>query len=314
MTDDVQRLRRAREHSALRRAGYRILPGEMFSYILHLRPREWPIMAAHTALGFFLAAGFRPHQSGSSWDALAWGLLLWVGCLNAGTLALNSAFDDDDDDIGYLNAPPPPPPYLAHVSVALLAAGLALSLTLPAAFTAVYALCFAISILYSVPPFRFKAVAGMDWIINMFGFGTFTPFAGWAITGRPLELWAALVLIAFCPLFAALYPLTQLYQMHEDRSRGDRTLALAIGLRASLLVAIAGTLIAFLFFAAAALAGPASRFWPLIAVAFTAWMAALLPWYRHREHRSPAEHQRGMYHALKAWALTDAAVLLTFAV
>ena len=38
---------------------------------------------------------------------------------------------------------------------------------------------------------------------------------------------AALVLFAFCPLFAALYPLTQIYQHAEDSRRGDRTLVVS---------------------------------------------------------------------------------------
>src|SRR5690606_30442464 len=41
----------ARTLNAARRLGFRLLPGDGFSYILHLRPREWPIMAAHTAVG-----------------------------------------------------------------------------------------------------------------------------------------------------------------------------------------------------------------------------------------------------------------------
>jgi len=61
-------------------------------------------------------------------------------------------------------------------------------------------------------------------VINMWGFGTLTPFAAWAATGRPLDAGHALVLLGFCPLFAGLYPLTQLYQVEEDRRRGDRTL------------------------------------------------------------------------------------------
>ena len=86
-----------------------------------------------------------------------------------------------------------------------------------------------LSVLYSVPPFRLKAVAGADWLINMVGFGTLTPLAGWATTGRPADAAAWIVLLAFCPLFAALYPLTQLYQLDEDARRGDRTLALLLG-------------------------------------------------------------------------------------
>src|SRR3989449_7844816 len=35
----------ARTRNAWRRWGYRVLPGELFSYVLHMRPAEWPIMA-----------------------------------------------------------------------------------------------------------------------------------------------------------------------------------------------------------------------------------------------------------------------------
>ena len=46
------------------------------------------------------------------------------------------------------------------------------------------------------------------------------------------------MLLAFCPLFAALYPLTQLYQLEEDTRRGDRTLACVLGVRRSLTAAV----------------------------------------------------------------------------
>jgi hypothetical protein len=39
----------------------------------------------------------------------------------------------------------------------------------------------------------------------------------------------------------------------------------------------------------------------------------LLPWYRQAREWAPAQHQRGMYLALGAWAVTDAAVLFGWA-
>src|SRR5437764_1423693 len=238
-------------------------------------------------------------------------LVVWVVFLNGGTLAINSVFDKDEGDIGYLRAPPPPPRHLLGFSAALLAGGQLLSVALPPAFRIDYAICLVLSILYSVPPFRFKAVAGVDWVINMWGFGTLTPFAAWAATGRPLDLAHGLVLLGFCPLFAGLYPLTQLYQMEEDRRRGDRTLALMLGMRASLAVAIACTVLAFALFAwAAALLWVGA--W-LLVVPLILWLAVLLPWYRRRDALSAAAQQRGMYQALGAWAVTDVAVLLVFA-
>ncbi len=304
----------ARSFNVFRRVGYRILPGDGFSYLLHLRPAEWPIMAAHTALGFILAVGLGPLARGERLGTGLWALFIWVALLNGGTLALNSVFDRDQGDIGYLRAPPAPPRHLLAFSLGLLAAGQVLALTLPRGFALVYAACFAMSLAYSVPPLRFKAVAGVDWVINMWGFGTLTPFAGWAATGRPLDLVHALLLVGFCPLFAALYPLTQIYQFEEDARRGDRTLALILGMRSSLLAAIGATLLAFALFAAAAARRAASAWqWLGIAIALASWLRVLLPWYRRRDTMTPAQHQRGFYHALTAWAVTDVAVLLAFA-
>jgi 4-hydroxybenzoate polyprenyltransferase len=303
--------------SRAREAGYRLL-GSRLDYVLHLRPVEWPIMAAHTTVGYLLAVGLGGAAQGERLGPALLGLALWVGCLNGGTLALNSAFDQDEGDIAYLRNPPPPPRHLAAFALLLMAAGQVAALALPPAYQAAYAVCFVLSVLYSVPPIRLKAVAGADWVINMVGFGTLTPFAGWAATGRPLGATEAIVLLAFCPLFAALYPLTQLYQMEEDARRGDRTLALILGVRRSLDATIAAATVAFALFAWAAARSlwftPASGAWrwALLGVALLAWLAVLGPWRVLAARLSPADHQRRMYHALAAWAVTDLAVVLVW--
>jgi 4-hydroxybenzoate polyprenyltransferase len=297
-----------------RRWGYRFVPGDGFSYVLHLRPAEWPIMAAHTALGFVLAVGLVPLLHGERLGTLLWALVLWVVLLNGGTLAINSVYDKDEGDIGYLRSPQRPPAHLLGFSLALLAAGQALSFLLPGTFRLVYFVCFLMSLAYSVPPLRFKAVAGVDLVINMWGFGTLTPFAGWAATGRPLDLVHGLVLCGFCPLFAGFYPLTQIYQFDEDQRRGDRTLALILGLRRSLIVSIVATLLAFACFVSAAYLRFATPWgWVAIAVAFLGWLYVLVPWFRQHERWTPDQHQRGFYAALVAWAITDVAVLVAFA-
>ncbi len=302
-----------RTHTRARTLGYRLLPGETFSYLLHLRPREWPIMAAHTAVGFMLAVGVTQAVSREWLPRFVAALSVWVICLNGGTLAINSAFDRDSGDIGYLDAPPPPPRGLFRFGLALMAVGQVAALLLPRGFAVAYAICFLLSVLYSVPPFRFKAVAGMDWLINMIGFGTLTPYAGWAATGLPSgEM--VLVFAAFCPLFAALYPLTQLYQFEEDMARGDRTLALMLGMRASLSVAIAASGVAFACFAVAAMLAqvPAVRAIPL-ALSGVIWLGILSRWSARCDRMTAAQHKRGMYAALLAWGVTDVAVLAAFA-
>lgn len=301
--------------TSVRGAGYRLL-GPRFDYLLHTRPAEWPIMAAHTLVGYLLAVGVNGVQRGERLGSEILGLGLWVVCLNGGTLALNSAYDRDEGDIAYLRRPPPPPAYLASFGFCLMTLGLLGSFLLPAGYRTVYAVCFGLSVLYSVPPFRLKAVPGADWVINMLGFGTLTPYAGWAAAGIRLDQTHGLILFAFCPLFAALYPLTQIYQFEEDRRRGDRTLALMLGVRKSLLTSLGAAGVAFALLALAGLrvgwGTQDGRRWLPLAASALAWGLVLVPWLLLRARMSARDHQRGMYLALGAWALTDVAVVLAW--
>jgi 4-hydroxybenzoate polyprenyltransferase len=301
--------------TSARRTGYRLL-GSWFDYLLHTRPAEWPIVTAHALVGYALAVGLPGAAQGDRLGPALLGVLLWVVCLNGGTLALNSAYDRDDGDIAYLRRPPPPPAHLAGFGFGLMVLGLAASFALPAGYRAAYAICLVLSVLYSVPPFRLKSVPGPDWIINMWGFGTLTPYAAWAATGLPVEPTRGLVLLGFCPLFAALYPLTQIYQIEEDSRRGDRTLARTLGLRLSLLAAAGATLLAFALFSAAGVLsgwGPGEWWrWLALGLCAGAWCMVLLPWLRRYQGMTAAGHQRGMYHALGAWAVTDLAVVLAW--
>lgn len=276
-------------------------------------------MAAHTTVGYLLAVRLDGAASGERLVAAAVGIVLWVVGLNGGTLAVNSAFDRDEGDVAYLRNPPPPPTRLFRFGLALMVAGQLAALLLPTGFALAYALCFTLSILYSVPPVRLKAVAGADWLINMWGFGTLTPFAGWAATGLPLDAARGLVLLAFCPLFAALYPLTQIYQMEADQRRGDRTLALRLGLRRSLVVSLLCAALAFALFV---LVGVRAGWrldtiadlarWAAVLGSAGCWGAVLRPWLAQHAGLQVAEHQRRMYLALGAWAITDVAVVLAW--
>jgi 4-hydroxybenzoate polyprenyltransferase len=301
--------------SRFRQAGYRLF-GSRFDYLLHTRPLEWPIVAGHATLGYLLAVGLEGAAHGGRLGSAAIGIGLWVACLNGGTLALNSAYDRDEGDVAYLRHPPPPPAQLAGFGIGLMLLGLALALVLPVEYRVAYASCVILSLLYSTPPARLKAVAGADWIINMIGFGTLTPYAGWVATGLPLTVPGGLVLLAFCPLFAALYPLTQIYQFEEDARRGDRTLARALGVRWSLVAAGLGFALAFVGFGLAGQAAgwnPADGWrWACIAAAAGGWLVVLVPWYLKRDAMSSGDHQRGMYRALLAWAVTDLCVGLAW--
>ncbi|MFN8009879.1 MAG: UbiA family prenyltransferase [Holophagaceae bacterium] len=297
---------------ALRAAFEKLLGREALAYLLHLRPMEWPIMTAHLLLGALWASGLGAFAPGAwPWTLLGW--FAFVALLNGGTLAINSAFDNDEGDIGYLKAPPKPPRHLLAFSVLLLAASLAAALPFfrigPSGGLFFWTVlgCVVMSVLYSVPPVRLKARAGWDLLINCLGFGFLTPLAGWALSGRPVPaavLWAC---AGFGLLFAALYPMTQIYQVAEDRARGDRTLVIRMSVPRSLDMALAALALAHGAFARAAWIHGRQPLW--LAGSLAAWLLVLVPWRLAWARWTDAQHEAGMYRGLVAWAITDLSLL-----
>ena len=281
----------------------RILPPGWLPYLLHTRPRAWVIVIAHMSVGFLLGVGFdvTRYQLGRwALAALAWGILG-----NGGTLALNSAFDKDEGDIGYLEQPPPVPRHLLPFALVLLLLGLPVAMAVGVRFTAVYLVCLVLSVVYSMPPLRFKARAGLDVLTNATGYGALTLYAGWAAADQPFVSPIVNVVMAFFCFFVGFYPLTQIYQFAEDRKRGDSTLALALGKENALRVALASVGVGFGFLALEAVLHYRTVRSAGLLLAFVAWMAVLIPWYVRHRRVDVLYEKRGFYLALYAWALTD---------
>lgn len=284
---------------------------------LHLRPQSWPIVFAHFSGGAAIAMGQAPELTTRMILQYLAGGALWTIFLNGGTLAVNSAFDEDEAgaDIGYLDSPPPTPPTLARTSINLMVLGLAGAFALPWGYFWVYITCFLLSLFYSVPPLRLKAVPGVDLLINMVGYGALNFAAGALAPGTGLlrpGLFAAIVWLAFAFafLFGAFYPMTQIYQIPADAAKGDRTLAVRFGTRRVLALSI-GLVLASGFCQIAAAWSIQMHLWGYVAMLFSsgAWIAFTIDWLRRTEGYPS---QKGMYRALKLWAISDAVVILTF--
>jgi len=289
----------------------KILPSSWVPYVLHLRPRAWPIVAAHMSAGFFLANGFTFQP-----DTLKrWliGMVTWTILGNGGTLAINSFYDRDEGDIGYLDNPPTPPKYLHIFSIVLMLLGLPLSAMLGQRFFITYAVCMVMSVLYSVPPFRAKARAGFDVLINSIGYGGLTFYAGWAALNRPLDSTIINVVLGFAFLFAGFYPLTQIYQMEEDHRRGDTTLALRLNKRNALRFASGAVAIAFVFF----VGETAVRYFDIrslgILISLVLWAIFLIHWNTNYAVVDNGYEKKGFYRALWIWAVTDISIVLAMA-
>ena len=118
------------------------------------------------------------------------------------------------------------------------------------------------------------------------------------------------VALGFFFLFVAFYPLTQIYQMDEDRERGDHTLALALGKRNALLLSLAAVVLAFVFFLSEAAAHYLTWRSIGLVIALALWLALLIPWLRRSASSDRPSEQRGFYQALWIWAITDVAIVI----
>jgi len=286
------------------------------------RPAQWPILSAQLAVGILLAVpvlrpdgGFGDRLAFSPWIlAAAWAA--WVPLLNGGTLAFNSAYDRDTGPVAYLRNPPPPPAWLAAFGLAAMIGGALLGgLSVGLGFGLITLVCVLLSVLYSHPAVRLKARPGLDLLTNMIGYGAGTTVAG-ILAGRAaldsgappaggFGLWFG---VGFGLLFGSFYPLTQIYQIRADRGRGDRTLATALGVRRSLVVALLLGLAAGGAFWVGLDVRPTAPRWPLIA-ALGLWIGHLVLWLNGAAGFTDARHERGMYIALALWAVTDLAIL-----
>jgi len=300
--------------------GQRFL-GSRFQYLLFLVSGLLATSCSEVILGKTTL----PADTSPGWPGLlAW--VVWVICLNGGTLAFNSAYDRDEGDVAYLRAPPPPPEHLALFSLLLMLAGVGLAFMVSADFGWITALCVALSVAYSHPRTRWKGIAGADLGVNMVGYGGCTTLAGIVagqrVVGQTMlagdsalsdpNTWY--LVAGFGLLFGSCYPLTQIYQLDEDRQRGDRTLVAALGLRRSLWLAVVLALAAVVpLYLATALDRAGGITWPhyLPLAAHCAWMTHLGWWLIRAERMSPRDHERGMYLALGLWAVMDITLLVS---
>jgi len=84
-------------------------------------------------------------------------------------------------------------------------------------------------------------------------------------------------------------------------------------MRPSILVAPGCTVLACALFTSSAVLLDVGTKGYAIVVPLVLWLMVLVPWLLRHDHWSPAQHQRGMYRALAAWAVTDLTVLFVFA-
>jgi 1,4-dihydroxy-2-naphthoate octaprenyltransferase len=153
-------------------------------------------------------------------------------CFYGGTTAFNTHYDRDEGPVGGLAHPPTAGPWLLPGSLALQGLGLVIAATLGAVFFVVCFVYAVLGVLYSHPKTRFKRDPWLSWLVVMIGQGVLGTAAG-VVLRTPVLVTTEIAwgVVAAASTVGAMYPLTQLFQTDEDRRRGDRTTAIALGRR-----------------------------------------------------------------------------------
>lgn len=185
----------------------------------------------HLRLGFLLGGGsFSP--SAKVLVAIGIFVAFHIGAFG-GLTALNSYYDRDDGPIGGLWQPPRPPKYLWAFAWLVQSSGLAAVLPFDFRLAAIYALIVTLALGYSHSATRWKGHPWKSLAIAAIGQGVCDFAAGVVTAGTtshfcpaPVAIWCGCA--GATAVVGAFYPLTQLFQLNDDRERGDRTTAMAL--------------------------------------------------------------------------------------
>lgn len=198
---------------------------EAWSFFVHLR---WHYQVFILSGGYLLGGLFQPLDAPGAFVLQFLNVHL---LLNGGVTAFNSYYDEDEGPVGGLEHPPPMARWMMPASLVLQMVGAALAAWEGTAFVVLWGLTMVLSVFYSAPPFRWKSRPLLSLVAVGVGTGTNTFLMGYLAAGPDgLDARVLVAAVGVALLLLSLYPVSQVFQIEEDRARGDRGFAVAHGL------------------------------------------------------------------------------------
>ncbi|MBI4144543.1 UbiA family prenyltransferase [Candidatus Woesearchaeota archaeon] len=150
--------------------------------------------------------------------------------LFGGVTAYNSYWDKDKGPIGGLKHPPKMEGWMLYAAWALQILGILLGLSLGAYFTLFFAISILLFWLYSSPNVRLKEkpIASLVTISLATAFTSF--YLGYfALGAQSITVTSVLAAIGATLIIASMYPLSQLYQILQDKQKRHNTFTAVFG-------------------------------------------------------------------------------------
>ncbi|MEX0769802.1 MAG: UbiA family prenyltransferase [Balneolaceae bacterium] len=197
----------------------------MIRFIIHLR--------LHYQL-FILSGGY---LLGGVWVSDLDLTNFWLQFLNVhillygGATAFNSWWDKDEGPIGGLKNPPEMEPWMRELSLLIQFAGLIWAFSAGRGFAVVYGVSMVFFWLYSTPLARWKGSPVLSLAAIGVSTGTNSVLLGAFAGGGTLTFELLMAAAGSGLILLSLYPVSQIYQIEEDRKRGDETFAARFGIQ-----------------------------------------------------------------------------------
>lgn len=205
----------------------------MKNLFLHLRLNMSLVLAPIFLWGFMLS------QGNLSFNVLL-GFISFHIFLYGGSNAYNSYYDKDEGPIGGLKNPPKVTDTLLYFSLACKFIGLLIAYYINHNFFIVYFIFFILSIVYSYKSTRWKANPFLSILTVGLGQGGLAFIGGWFSATQNIDNYPIFIFGVLTTIFMSLgvYPLTQLYQIEEDKRRNDITFAVYWGIKKSFIFSL----------------------------------------------------------------------------
>jgi 4-hydroxybenzoate polyprenyltransferase len=196
----------------------------MKSFIIHLR---LPYMFGVLSAPYLISAVFSRH---SHWQEFWIQFVLIHTLLFGGATAFNSYWDKDEGPVGGLKNPPKMAEWTRFASIFLMVIGLLINYDKSFLYNGIYLFSLVLFWVYSSPIGRWKGHPWLSLLTIGLSTGSNSFLMGLISLGDQIVWWHWITATGVSFMLTAMYPVSQVFQIDEDRSRGDTTFAVKYGL------------------------------------------------------------------------------------